>query len=1012
MSEFPIPFDASIHQDTDPAVAHEGTLARVSNGRIPREGGIVKRFGVQAVSKTVAVGQAMSGRPNAIGNAQGRNIIAMGGRAYARDSSTKPGWVECGRPSSYLPIRADFLPFDETVEPATDFSPPHVATIGDTYATVYAGRDPGSGLTNTHVQLYDLAGQVIAHSTIPTALSPRVFAVGSTYVVTYEDPAGVGNVYARTLTTAGVLSAPILTIARQAGTDRYDAAAYDSTTWLLSMRTGALTMGVRLYSTAGAVVHGNNFVVANSPVLYVRVFGTAGEAIYVGWRNTAATTGLHGSGNTDLSVLTAVSAAFGTAVRQIVFTRATATSAWMVYGDVTGGTTPFVGAKLVDNTNVEVANVSQIYWLLVASAPFAGTSSGFSVWMASNPSDLPTLSRYTLVRVTWDYAQGDSLQTVLVDLTSDLEANLNAFSATTGTMVSPIVARGERLFFATANTLGQGRTVPFLYEYEDASTRRGAWRQEVDAATCGNLCGGHLQFVSKNRVNSLLNGPSARGSQSGFVLAPVVTAVISATAGSFANAGVYQICSTYEYIDTDGRIHESESGPVVVYVPGAGGQGVDVTTRLSPRTERAATNSVTAEALITYCTKNGGATFFRLSRSTTFAEVPSNQFASTATTTYINPPAGSEQQLYTSGNELRNSPSPSHRYALHSHDALWLSGLWDPRMLERSKTIQPNEPPNFTRANQFRALAPFDIAAMAELDGQIYVFGTEGVAVMSADGPNDQGVPALVNPTFLSPLGLVPGGEVGVVRIPAGIVYPGRRGLYLAPRGGGDPEFLGAPIQGDLQTVYSATEHFEPAEGSIPGSRLVAFAITNTTGISYVAQLDQDTLQWVSVDSLPVTPELLGRFGSDLVSLPLNSAASNILTRASSRSGGDLSLALSVAGETAHCRPFGLMGWGYARRVQLLMTLPVQDPAEVSGGPTILVEFARDGAPFAPLALYTPTGVGVDLAEWQLPGDQPCNSFRFRVTASAIGAGPTLHGLTVNVDPVDGLPRLVPGKRS
>jgi hypothetical protein len=343
--------------------------------------------------------------------------------------------------------------------------------------------------------------------------------------------------------------------------------------------------------------------------------------------------------------------------------------------------------------------------------------------------------------------------------------------------------------------------------------------------------------------------------------------------------------------------------------------------------------------------------------------------------------------------------------------------MWDPRMIERSKTVVPGVPPRFTLANQFRAIAPFDVSALAELDGQILVLGVDGLAVMPADGPNDQGLPALSAPTILSSLGLLEGGEMAVIRIPMGVIFPGKRGLYIAPRGGGDPEFIGSPVQEDLAVAYGACEFSEPASSNSPGSRLVAFAVESVSGVRRLGVLDQDTLQWVSVDALPSpTPaapgaaEVIGSFADRPVFIQLDSTAAAILTQSTNRGADDNgSGAWVVSVETAHVRPFGLLGWGYVRRVQLLVTLPTYSPADP---PTLTLYFGRDGAGLVAMSSQLPTQSGVVALEWQLPGDQPCNSFRFRVDATAIGAGPILHGLSLDVDAAPGLSRLPVGQRT
>lgn len=1016
MADFPIPFDAGVHQDVDAAVAHEGTLVRVTNGRIPRQGGVVKRFGTKAVSKTVepsGVTQAIgTGRPNALGYVQGRDILTVSGRAYARDHDTQPSWTEVGRPSSFLPRKAHFIALDET---ATVQSTMHVAALGDFICVVYAETEtpPAGTVTQVVIELFD-AGMVRRYTNkLSSRDLPRVFVVGSVFVITYKTLDTVaGSHFGRTFDPAtATLGGETVIRAKIGNSDAYDAAPFDATTFVFLARGALALMTMSIVNLAFASTASQAVVCNNSQTVLARICGTPGEGVWGAYVDAVAGTPRVFVANATLSATTGALTSFGNIATQLSMTRRDATTVWFVWQDIGLSALPGMYARSVSTASVLGAS-SIALGIVPASSPFGGTLTGFGIWVTNQVSlagaTVANASRYSLLRCESLFAEGYADLLLCVELTSALTANYVVNGEPPA-----IAVRGEKAYFAAREQLGNFVQSLYLYEYEDNTTRRGAWRQAIEGCQAGVVAGGHLQEIPSDRRNSLLSTgtiPTARGFDNGFLKAP--DASIATGAGGTLTAGTYQVFLVYEYIDTEGRRHQSEPSGLLSIVSLLNDK-LTLTVTPSMQTERELSNDQVRGVIAPYMTAANGSTFYRCSNfvirsANTLGTAPPASF----TIVLPNPPDTKAEPVYTAGGELRNSPSPSHRFALFSHDALWVCGMWDPRMIERSKTVLPGTPPRFTLANQFRAIAPFEVSALAELDGQILVIGVDGLAVMSADGPNNQGVPALVAPTILSPLGIIPGGEVAVIRIPMGVVFPGRRGLYIAPRGGGDPEFLGSPVQGDLATVYSATEHFEPADGAIPGSRLVSFAITNTAGVTYIATMDQDTLQWVSVDVLPVTPELLGAFGPDLVSLPLNSSSSNILTRASTRNAGELGNPTDLIVETAHCRPFGLLGWGYARRVQLLLTLPVQDPVEAAGGPRVVVEFARDGAPFVALATYIPTGVGVDAAEWQLPGDQPCNSFRFRVTATATGAGPTLHGLTVNVDQVDGLPRLAPGKRS
>jgi len=913
MAEFPIPFDGGIHQDLDPAVAPEGALARITNGRIPRQGGIVKRFGTTSVSQSVepsGITQAFgSGRPHAVGFAQGREILAVSGRAYMRDDATSPKWVECGRPAGFLPRRSYFVALDESV---TVTSAPQVATVGDTICVVYSEIETPAlvGVATEYVviQLFDKSMVRIFTKKLSVRSKPRVFVCGSTYVVTYADPdATVGAaIYGRTLVASTLTLSAESTIVLKLGTsDSYDAAPLDATHFVLLSRTGAALMRMRIVDLAFATGANQAVACANAQTTVSRIYGTPGEGVWAVWKDTASTALHIFACDAAMAGVTGGPVAFGgvNGVTSAGITRRSSTTVWVVWNDTETwdgfAETSFYcrGYDMAAALVTAGASVGTMFRMTAASTPHDGDTTGFRIWMSTLESN--GTSRYYLMRINPDESAGTrNFEMLCPELTS-------ALTSTFANPAPPVAVNGNRRFFACLEQLGNFVNSIQLYDYEDASTRRGAWRQALECCGSAVLAGGHLQGLPADRRNDWLFAATTqpRGFENGFIRSPNIRGM-SAVAGGAMTIGTFQAYCVFEYVDLDGRRHQSEPSNLASATTAGANLKIALTVTTPALSERDNSTSQAAPVLALYMTRAGGSTFYRVQAVRVAPYAAHVLFAITSD------PNSALEQIYTAGGELQNSPAPSSRFALFSHDALWLCGMWDPRMIERSKTVVPGTPPRFTLANQFRAIAPFDVSALAELDGQILVLGVDGLAVMSAEGPNNQGVPALVAPTFLSPLGLVPGGEVAVIRIPAGVVYPGRRGLYLAPRGGGDPEFLGSPIQGDLKTVYSATEHYEVADDGVTGSRLVAFAITNQSGVNYVAELDQDSLQWVSADVLPNDVELLGNFGSAIVYVPLDSTTNPIRTPTAARD--DATDATSLIVETDHCRPFGLLGWGYA----------------------------------------------------------------------------------------------------
>lgn len=1006
---FNVPFDTGIRGDVDPAVAPDGFIARIENGRIPRAGGIVKRHGADEVDPAVsATSQAMGAdRPHGAAEVLSREILALSGRVYARDWSTAPTWQEAGRVARYLPIKGHWLALNATT---TVDTPPHVATMAGAVCVVYT-QNATSG--PVQILLYDEAMTCRFSAVVTGRRNPRVMTVGSDFVITYEDiNASPTIVYLRTLTPSTLtLGAEQSFITRQTANDRYDAAPYSDTEILWSARTGSGTWTIqRLQISPLSIIATRDIAVANSVHAYERVYANGTDGIYAAFYVAGAGTGTVAA--LDDGLTTSATNPYGTNAGQHPgFTRRSATSVWLTWNDLSSGEDHLRIASV--STAAAVSTIaSPLFALVQASTPFDGGENSLRLWIhtRTNVTGLaPFSDRYTLV--TAQYSGSDWY--LCPELTSDGRASLSHGAPTNGLKATgPLALIANRHFAPILSDIGV-HTSAMLLEYEDLTTQAGAVRQVLTASGAGAIGGGHLQEFTFGRVNPDITSTDPRGFENGFIRDPAQQALIDQGAGAMS-AGTFQVQVVYTYIDTAGRIHRSAPS-LSQSITQIANRQIRVTALALVPTERHFSAQSQSTRLEIYMTAANGATFYR--RANVTAAFSTSPFI---TVDFSTDPDTTAEILYTSGNRFANRPAPSSRQALVSHDAMWLAGLWDRRMIECSKLASVNQPARFTRADQFRAIAPFDVFAVAELDDQILWLGPDGLCVSSAQAPNDQGNPPLISPTVLSNTGCV--APNSIIRIPQGVVFFGRRGFYLVPRGGGEPEFIGAPTQHEIYFVFSAAEAFDVFGGvsglRTPRSRSVVFACVTPGGSTVLAVLDQETLQWSSFDSL--TGSVLGFWSSPaltsggLVYLPeslgAGSPAARILSQSSAYA-DDLGFILEGSYietliETGWLRPFELLGAGYARRATLLCTV-------LAVGVDLILEFARDGGVYTTLPTQTTTATGLQAFEWQLPADQPCNSMRVRLhdEDTVASAGVVYHGISFDVDPVEGLARLPTTRR-
>lgn len=1026
-----IPFGPGMHQDLDPAVATEGTVTRILNGRIPRMGGTVKRLATEAVSKTVegsGASQAIpSTPPNACARAHGRDVLVIGGRAYQRDGATEPTWTECGRASRYLPRKSHFIALDETSQPATVFGatePPHVAALGEYICIVYSETEVSD--SQVVVVVMDASGvRRFTWKSTPSGGNghrhARVVAVGTKFVVCYMDEWGIaGDFFMRVVDPAASSIGSEITVAARGGfdaTDIYAVNAWNDSEFLFVGRTTTLNMRARRVDLTGASVATRDWAVAGDVQHNMTIYGTPGEATYVAWRDDG---GVAAEGRV-IAADWASSAGFSFGGTGAVgpmffgFTRRNSTSVWLAYSDtrVDGGLAiaqEGVAITTVDSGATTGANDALFWQMRLASDPFDGDSgeNRVALWVFPNgftPRNLAGLGGLTrrswcLTFVVHPTDGSAAIGWADVELSTDLQPDITlqtVFSSPKAFALGPVARRSERRYFVEFDLLG-GRPALMLYEFEDTSTRRGAFRQVLPIPGGTVIAGGHLQELQSDRRNTAVTLTPARGFENSWVRGPWKHS-ISFPAGTFAN-GDYQYGLVYSYIDVDGRRRRSEIDYGIATVAG-GPKGIKFTVTTPLLSEHEISTDQQRGSIEVYIAGTAGSSTLRRATPDSGATValqPTDNHHpyNLIEVTVADPPASTNELIYTSGTDIQVAPAPSHRFALSSDSRLHLAGLWDPHISEVSEFIASNEPAQFTRLNQFRVRWPFEVSALAELDGLTLALGLDGLATVPSIWPDNRGAPPAGEPTLLSTTGLRDEDAVrSVIRIPSGVLFQGTRGIFLVPRGGGEPQFVGAPIQSDSFSVRSVALCAELGDTNAPPSRLVAFSIADSSGAAFVAMLDQDTRQWVSLDET-AGAELLGSWGSDLVAVPLDNSSADIV-----RTGSTRASTARVQVETAWVRPFGLLGSGYVRRAQLALTCLDAAP--------VRLEFARDGGAYTVLQSLTPSSATLQRLEWQLPSDQVSSAVRFRVTSNPLGAstlGAILHGLTVEVDAVEGLARI------
>lgn len=482
--------------------------------------------------------------------------------------------------------------------------------------------------------------------------------------------------------------------------------------------------------------------------------------------------------------------------------------------------------------------------------------------------------------------------------------------------------------------------------------------------------------------------------------------------GSGLDAGTYQYVAVFEWIDVLGQRHLSPpSNPVSITV--AANHKVTLTATGPICSGRlGAAGSFQSIATRFYRTLAGGTVFYLANASPvgigTYggAYATYDDISNDATTS-------TREVLYTQGAQgglsgiLQNDEPPAAKFVWAGSDRLILGGLEDPSGVQFSKLVFPGEPVRWSASEAFRVYIDSPVTGVASLDGMWFVFSRSAIWAFSGQGPDDAGNGDFSSPRRIpSSVGCLSGRSI--VETKDGLMFLGQAGIYLLPRGGGAPEWIGERVQDVLVTYPIITcALFDKREGLAYFGCVDATGTTGTILIYDVnyGQWQQDTFN----SSMPLAT--LSKFGDSMV---LNGWYRQSTTLfADNPAGSNVSVVPVIT--TGDIRPFGTLGWGRTRKVCVLGEI-----RSTSVTTTLLVEVSTDsGVTFTQIGSFVISvltgAVGTRFRKECLLPYPRAESFRFRLTLTPTTAGaevPVLNSLTLEVFKAPGTTRLAASERA
>lgn len=178
-----------------------------------------------------------------------------------------------------------------------------------------------------------------------------------------------------------------------------------------------------------------------------------------------------------------------------------------------------------------------------------------------------------------------------------------------------------------------------------------------------------------------------------------------------------------------------------------------------------------------------------------------------------------QDRLYITGDILDNAGTPPCSLVAAHADRLWLGGMEEPNRVWFS---QPNFPGEAPRFNEALSLDVGDeVIAMASMDDKLIVFSTSAIYAITGNGPPATGGLDIGFEVSLVSSDTGTEQKKSVVLTPGGLMFVGRKGIYLLTRGL-QLEYIGAPVKRLLDTYPTCTSALVE-----PSSTHVVFTVDN-----------------------------------------------------------------------------------------------------------------------------------------------------------------------------------------
>lgn len=804
MARITIPFGTGVREDVDPKVMPDGALKRVENLRLTREGRLVLRYGYTAIALTSQRSfntSLLNLKPYDLASYDGR-LLAIGKRSGVGGGTLEDIYDYVDEPR--YKWRSSSNDQEQRLCPVTNlrdvpgiaaFSSSadriDVAAGGGRVCLVYNVSSSVVGVWIADAETHSL----LLEQSILNLTAPRVVAVGSVFYI-----AGIAS--------AGT-SVPLY---------RYDPSADDQSFTALTDAYAAGAAVSLMDMEENEAGDGFSVAIARNatPAVTIKRFSSAGAAVQT-------ITG-------PAAVMTQI-AVFEQAARVHLVAVETADTHVDLY-------TYAISSGLIENTTLNLASSLTTVRQPSVNALSATLTVAFQDAVNADVVDVVLdASTHTLASTTTEHRQ--QLNSKLASNAAwgaAFYATLIAESTTTfahclmmsysGNVVGAFIDRGiaaaghantlpslakdlstGKFYWARLVNDGDDRTRAVMTEFEVGSTAR---RQTCVIDGQLLIAGGVVQrYAGRHLVEAAYPSRPV-----------IITATPSNGAGSLTPSALYAVSCIYEWYDETRRLHQSEPSDVTEVTMGVADDTITLSVQ-GPLTGRLdGTEASSSLKIISF--QSLAAPDKQLLRA---ANANSNNgqalLEQSLTLTLSDTDLSDEASIYTQASSGARS-GPNAFVSPQPASAIWASAsrvltaqLPNDYQIQESRPPFPNEPISWAENLGGFGAGPERMLAVASLDERRIGWSGNGIYEWSGEGLDINGVGDLGSPRRLPSLGGLYGGATpnlawrSIVETSIGIFFQlASDSIFLIPRGGGAPVFVGAPVQDTLAlypVITSAT---------------------------------------------------------------------------------------------------------------------------------------------------------------------------------------------------------------